>query len=105
MQSKAADGETVLDEITVLIPARNEAEVIQQTLQSLSEQGTGLKIILIDDNSEDATVEMARQMRISNLRIIRSAPLPSGWSGKLWALEQGRLPGRDSLYVTPRCRY
>ena len=84
------DGEEVLREITVVIPARNEAEVIQQTLHSIIEQGPGLRIVLIDDNSEDVTVEKARQMRISNLRIIQSPPLPAGWSGKLWALEQGR---------------
>ncbi len=84
------DGEEVLREITVVIPARNEAEVIQQTLRSIVEQGPGLRIVLIDDNSEDVTVEKARQMRISNLRIIQSSPLPAGWSGKLWALEQGR---------------
>ena len=42
--------DTALDEITVLIPARNEAEVIQHTLQSVIEQGPGLKIVLIDDN-------------------------------------------------------
>ena len=84
------DGEEVLSEITVVIPARNEAEVIQQTLRSIVEQGPGLRIVLIDDNSEDVTVEKARQMRISNLRIIQSSPLPAGWSGKLWALEQGR---------------
>ena len=83
--------DTALDEITVLIPARNEAEVIQHTLQSVIEQGPGLKIVLIDDNSEDATVEKTRQMWVSNLRVIQSAPLPPGWSGKLWALEQGRL--------------
>jgi len=88
---EGANGDTALDGITVLIPARNEAEVIQHTLQSVIEQGPGLKIVLIDDNSEDATVEKTRQMRISDLRIIRSAPLPTGWSGKLWALEQGRL--------------
>jgi hopene-associated glycosyltransferase HpnB len=88
---EGASGDTPLDEITVLIPARNEAAVIQKTLQSLSDQGSGLKIVLIDDNSEDATVEKARQMRVSNFRIIQSPPLPSGWSGKLWALEQGRL--------------
>ena len=88
---EGASGDTALDEITVLIPARNEAEVIQQTLQSVIEQGSGLKIVLIDDNSEDATVEKARQMRVSNFRIIQSPPVPSGWSGKLWALEQGRL--------------
>jgi hopene-associated glycosyltransferase HpnB len=84
------DREEILKEITVVIPARNEADVIQQTLHSIIEQGQGLSIVLIDDNSEDATVEKARQMRISNLRIIQSAPLPDGWSGKLWALEQGR---------------
>ena len=88
---EGASGDTPLDEITVLIPARNEAAVIQKTLQSLSDQGSGLKIVLIDDNSEDATVEKARQMRVSNFRIIQSPPVPSGWSGKLWALEQGRL--------------
>jgi hopene-associated glycosyltransferase HpnB len=88
---EGVNGNIALDEITVLIPARNEAEVIQHTLQSVIEQGPGLSIVLIDDNSEDATVEKTRQMRISDLRIIRSAPLPPGWSGKLWALEQGRL--------------
>ncbi len=87
---EGANGDTALDEITVLIPARNEAEVIQHTLLSVIEQGPGLKIILIDDNSEDATVEKARKLCISDLRVIRSAPLPSGWSGKLWALEQAR---------------
>ena len=88
---EGASGDTALDEITVLIPARNEAEVIQHTLQSVIEQGPGLKIVLIDDNSEDATVEKSRKMRISDLRIIQSPPLPDNWSGKLWALEQGRL--------------
>jgi glycosyltransferase involved in cell wall biosynthesis len=88
---EGAGGDSALDEITVLMPARNEAEVIQHTLQSVIEQGTGLKIVLIDDNSEDATVEKTRQMRLSDLRVIQSPPLPAGWSGKLWALEQGRL--------------
>src|SRR5262245_18375407 len=85
-----AEGNGSLEEITVLIPARNEAEVILQVLQSLIQQGPGLSIVLIDDSSDGDTVERARQIAIQNLRIIRSAPLPSGWSGKLWALEQGR---------------
>jgi hopene-associated glycosyltransferase HpnB len=88
---ESASGDKSLDEITVLVPARNEAGVIRRTLQSLIKQGPRLKIIFIDDNSEDATVETARQMGIPDLRIIRSEPLPPGWSGKLWALEQGRL--------------
>src|SRR5215468_4537189 len=76
-----ANGDSVLDEITVLIPARNESQVIQRTLQSVIKQGRGLKIILIDDNSEDTTVEKSREMRLSDLRIIQSAPLPAGWNG------------------------
>jgi cellulose synthase/poly-beta-1,6-N-acetylglucosamine synthase-like glycosyltransferase len=87
---EGSDGDEVLSEITVVIPARNEAEVIQRSLQSVIEQGPGLRIILIDDGSEDATVKNARQTTNSNLRIIQSAPLPAGWGGKLWALEQGR---------------
>jgi hypothetical protein len=45
---------------------------------------------LIDDSSDDATIEKAQQVRSTNLRIVRSQPLPVGWSGKLWVLEQGR---------------
>ena len=84
------DDEVVLREITVLIPARNEAEVIQQTLESVIEQGPGLKIVVIDDNSEDSTVERVRAMRIGELRVLHAPPPPAGWSGKLWALEYGR---------------
>jgi hopene-associated glycosyltransferase HpnB len=87
---EVGDGDEDNSEITVLIPARNEAAVIQQTLQSVVRQGPSLKIILIDDSSKDATVEKALQLAIPNLRVVRSPPLPSGWSGKLWALEQGR---------------
>src|SRR5262245_24829281 len=85
--TKGADG---LDEITVLIPARNEAEVILKTLRSVIAQGPELKIILIDDASEDGTVEKVRKLAKADLRVIRNLPLPSGWSGKLWALEQAR---------------
>src|ERR1044071_3345725 len=43
---------------------------------------------------------VARQLAHSNLRINESAPLPDGWSGKLWALEQAwrpRIPLRLEL--------
>ncbi|HKA33995.1 MAG TPA: glycosyltransferase [Candidatus Binatia bacterium] len=81
------DGEPA--EITALIPARNEAAVIRETLRALIDQGHGLKIIVIDDGSDDGTAEAARQAS-AEVRVIASAPLPPGWSGKLWALEQGR---------------
>ena len=78
-----------LSEITVVIPARNEAEVIADTLQALKQQGQGLHIILVDDESTDATAEVAQSVGLENLQIIRSNCLPIGWTGKLWAQEQG----------------
>jgi hopene-associated glycosyltransferase HpnB len=84
------NGEESFDEVTVVIPARNEAEVIQHALRSVIAQGPGLEIILIDDESEDETVAKASELVTMNLRIVHGTPLPPGWSGKLWALEQGR---------------
>ncbi|AIF48060.1 glycosyltransferase [Dyella japonica] len=77
-----------LDDITVLIPARNEAEVIGTTLRALQAQGAGLQIIVIDDQSTDGTAAVASAF--ANVRVIPGTPLPDGWAGKLWALEQGR---------------
>ncbi|MGH8579519.1 MAG: glycosyltransferase [Gammaproteobacteria bacterium] len=75
---------------TILIPARNEANVIAPTLSAVAEQGTGVRIILVDDRSTDDTVSNAQRLALRNLQIIASERLPSGWTGKLWALEQGR---------------
>ena len=82
--------EVDLGDITVLIPARNEAETIKATLPALTAQGRGLNIILIDDQSSDGTGQVARKAVDENLLIIKGKSLPSGWTGKLWALEQGR---------------
>ena len=79
-----------LSQITVLIPARNEAEVIAETLAALKLQDESLKIVLIDDQSDDDTSDIASQAGLNNLKVITGQPLPDGWSGKLWALEQGR---------------
>ena len=79
-----------LSQVTVLIPARNEASGIVKTLTALRNQGQGFRVVLIDDESTDNTEEAARKAGLMNLEIIKGKPLPSGWSGKLWALEQGR---------------
>jgi hopene-associated glycosyltransferase HpnB len=76
-----------LGEITVLIPARNEADVIGATLAALRVQGVGLRVLVIDDQSSDATVQVAAAY--PDTRVISGQPLPDGWAGKLWALEQG----------------
>lgn len=76
-------------DLTVLIPARNEAAVIASTLEALAKQAPGLQVVVVDDDSEDDTAAVARKVQHLSLTIIPGRPLPEGWSGKLWALEQG----------------
>ena len=91
--------EADLSPITVLIPARNEADVIGRTLASVAAQGTGHRIIVIDDQSGDGTPRSAAETGIANLEIVPGHPLPAGWTGKLWALEQGRLRASSPLIL------
>lgn len=80
-----------LDDVTVLIPARDEADLIGRTLAALALQGPGLEVIVVDDQSSDDTRGTAARGAGAELelRIVEGKPLPSGWAGKLWALEQG----------------
>ncbi len=89
LDAEKFDEDYDLSDVTVLIPARNEAKVIKDTLEALKDQGKGLKIILVDDESEDGTSERAKETKIEGLKIIKGMPLPEGWAGKIWALEQG----------------
>lgn len=82
--------------ITVIIPARNEADVLPISLNSLLKQDyqTKYNIILIDDQSEDQTGNIAKeiadkQFKADYLTVIQGKSLPQGWSGKLWAMNQG----------------
>ena len=94
LEPENADGAAriTLEDVTVLIPARNEATVIGETLTALDRQGRGLRVVLVDDRSSDETTEVARQAGPASitLDVFTGAPLAEGWTGKLWALEQGR---------------
>jgi hopene-associated glycosyltransferase HpnB len=70
--------------------------MLPETLRSLLRQDYpgSFQIILIDDQSSDGTAEVARQTAVElnksdRLQILSGQPLPAGWSGKLWAVEQG----------------
>jgi hopene-associated glycosyltransferase HpnB len=76
-----------LTDVTALVPARDEASVIETTIRALRAQGRGLRIVVIDDQSSDGTADIARA---AGAEVISGAPLAEGWVGKLWALEQGR---------------
>jgi len=88
LDTAGACPEADLADVTVLIPARNEAACIVQTLQGLAAQGKHLRVIVVDDQSTDTTVQAARQAPIQALTVVSGTPLPAGWAGKLWALEQ-----------------
>ncbi|MEF8794413.1 glycosyltransferase [Thiohalorhabdus sp.] len=79
-----------LSDITAVIPARDEAPYIGTALASLAAQGEGLAIVVVDDHSRDGTAEAARAAGEAELAVVPGEPLPEGWSGKVWALEQGR---------------
>ncbi len=90
-----SDGQPWPD-VTVLIPARDEADVLPQSLPSLLQQdyAGSVQILLTDDQSRDGTGHVAQAIATElqateRLQVIPGQPLPVGWSGKLWAIEQG----------------
>jgi hopene-associated glycosyltransferase HpnB len=82
--------------VVAVIPARNEADTIAQTIGLLLAQAYPgpFSVILVDDESQDGTAETARAAAIAagaphRLTVLRGRPLPPGWTGKLWAMSQG----------------
>jgi hopene-associated glycosyltransferase HpnB len=82
--------------VAAVVPARNEADVIARSVGSLLAQDYlgPFTVILVDDESEDGTAEAARAAAAAlgasdRLAVIGGAPLPEGWTGKLWAMSQG----------------
>ena len=78
----------VLNDIAVLIPARNEAEYIAGTLESVISQSVNLEIVVVDDGSTDGTGDIVRK-EFPQVTLISCPDRPQGWSGKLWALHNG----------------
>jgi hopene-associated glycosyltransferase HpnB len=85
-----AGAQTDLGDITALVPARDEAEHIALTLRALDAQGPGVAIVLVDDQSTDGTAAGAAALNLPKLTVLTGTARPAGWTGKLWALEQGR---------------
>ena len=84
----------VVAAVTAVIPARNEADVVGRAVSSLLSQRPALDIVLVNDLSSDGTAEVAygaaAALGASNrLTVLSGRPLPPGWTGKLWALQQG----------------
>lgn len=82
--------------VVAVIPARDEADVIGEAVTSLLAQDYAgrLDIIIVDDHSSDGTAQVARDAAAAvgcadRLTVLAAAPVPPGWTGKLWAVRQG----------------
>jgi hopene-associated glycosyltransferase HpnB len=80
---------TDLSDVTVVIPARDEASCIARTLLAIEQQGSLASIIVVDDQSTDGTRQSVLALGLKNVEIVDGTPPPASWTGKLWALEQG----------------
>ena len=72
--------------ITIVIPARDEAERIGPLLDAVVGAPGVARVIVVDDESSDATADVAQRRGAS---VVTGVRRPIGWAGKTWALEQG----------------
>jgi hopene-associated glycosyltransferase HpnB len=82
--------------VAAVIPARDEAACIGETVSSLLRQDYAgdFRIVVVDDHSGDATAAAAREAAAAlgaadRLTVLPGRELPAGWTGKLWAQHQG----------------
>ncbi|MBA4451134.1 glycosyltransferase, partial [Cylindrospermopsis raciborskii CS-506_D] len=87
---------TFLPRICIIIPARNEADFIDTTIKSLLLQDYPgeVNIFVVDDQSRDGTADFAKEAaytvgRVNQVEVVTGRDLPTGWTGKIWAMEQG----------------
>ena len=79
--------------VAAVVPARNEADCIGDSIGSLLRQDYAGRwaVVLVDDDSADGTADIAHAAAQADdrLHVVRGRGLPAGWTGKLWALKQG----------------
>jgi hypothetical protein len=86
-----------LPSLTIIVPARNEADRIDRCLAGIVAQGApALHVIVLDDGSTDGTAAIAESFapELPQLRVLTGAPLPPGWAGKCWACWQAAQQSR-----------
>jgi len=84
--------------VAIVLPARDEAPLIEATLRSLLAQDYSgpFRVILTDDDSTDGTADIARSIGDPRLTVVTGTKRPAGWSGKLWAVSQGLVVAGDA---------
>lgn len=88
--------------VSILVPARNEEEVIAKCVESLlAQEYLDFELIVLDDNSTDSTLQILFHLAATNsrLRVIKGTPLPEGWLGKPWACHQLSQKARGEILL------
>jgi hopene-associated glycosyltransferase HpnB len=92
-----------LPDVAIVVPARDEADVIGRSIASLLAQDYPgrLRVVLVDDGSSDGTaaIAAARAGADQRLTVIAGAARPHGWAGKLWAVHQGVAATDEALLL------
>jgi hopene-associated glycosyltransferase HpnB len=75
-------------DVVVVVPARNERELLPRTLPTLLAQDYPgrLRVLLVDDASDDGTGEVAAGL---GAEVVRGGGPPAGWAGKVAAMAAG----------------
>ncbi len=87
-------GPAVTEPVTVLVPAYNEKECIENTVRSLMESDHPIEVIVIDDGSSDGTADIVDDLWLPNVRVVRQAN-----AGKPEALNNGIRNARHDIIV------
>lgn len=88
-----------LAELSIVIPARNEAASITALLTSLAPSRSSVRdLLVVDDGSSDGTADLARA---AGATVLTAPAPPTGWTGKSWAchLGAGASTGRLLLFL------
>ncbi|NHN89518.1 glycosyltransferase [Acetobacter conturbans] len=86
--------------LSVLIPARNEANTIRGAIEAvLKSHDITIELLVFDDHSTDGTMEILRSCHDPRLRILSSAALPKGWCGKTHACAQLAAAAQHDLML------
>jgi hopene-associated glycosyltransferase HpnB len=92
--------------VTVVIPARNEADILPACLPTLLAQDYQghLRVIVVDDDSTDETGKIAAELGAAvpaiELTVVSAGATPPGWAGKVWAMAAGaQAASADTEYI------
>jgi hopene-associated glycosyltransferase HpnB len=100
-EARSRDAPIIWPDVVAIVPARDEADVIAESVGSLLRQDYPgrFSVVVVDDQSSDGTADAAAAASAmgaaGRLRVLPGSNVPSGWTGKLWAMRQGLAVAED----------